>query len=319
MSKALLKAAALGHNAKLEGLLASGVDINFTDKATGRTALIESAIAGHADTARLLIENAASLDCADDVLGYTALGWAVHQGNMHIVETLLAARASVDLTECEFQQTPVMIAAREGHHDIVVALLAAGANVHLQSDNARNALSIAEERGRTDIVGTLKKQGALAPASPAEISISWPIVSADLSDVDDADPASVLRGFMLAMHRWETDCYSQQQCAGDEEPLDWSVIQQAQNQIFERFCTPKPRIYGRLGSFGFPPTYTPDDTLVSIEPQARRILLMTLQAPSTRMRYEVLFSLVRKGGVWRIDTKKTRPWGSSANWEVAIL
>lgn len=319
MSKALLKAAALGQNAKLEGLLASGVYINFKDKATGRTALIESAIAGHADTARLLIKNAASLDCTDDVLGYTALGWAAHQGHMHIVKTLLAARASVDLTECEIQQTPVMIAAREGHHDIVVALLAAGANVHLESGNARNALSIAQECGRTDIVGTLKKQGALAPASPAEISISWPIVTADLSDVDDADPASVLRGFMLAMHRWETDCYSQQQSAGDEELLDWSVIQQAQNQIFERFCTPKPRTYGRLGSFGFPPTYTPDDTLVSIEHQARRILLMTLQAPSTRMRYEVLFSLVRKEGVWRIDTKKRRPWGSSANWEVAIL
>lgn len=319
MSKALLKAAAAGQNAKLENLLASGAEIDFTDRATGRTALIEAAIAGHADTAGLLIDNAASVDCTDAVLGYTALGWAANEGHTQVAERLLAAQAAVDLTRCEFQQTPLMLAAREGHHAVVLALLAAGADVHAQSGDACNALAMAEARGHAEIVEALKQHGARPPAPAVETSIPWPAVSADLSDVDDADPASVLRGFLLAMHRWETDCYSQQVSLGEDEGLDWSVVQHAQHLIFERFCTPKPRTYGRLGSFGFPPTYTPDDTLVSVEPQARRSLLLTRQTPSSPLRYEVLFSLVSKGGVWRIDTKKTRPVGSSAKWAVGIL
>ncbi|WP_312932020.1 ankyrin repeat domain-containing protein [Pseudomonas sp.] len=199
-----MKAAASGQNAKLQALLANGADINFTDKATGRTALIESAIAGHADTATLLIEHPAELDRTDAALGFTALGWAAHEGHLRLVESLLAAQAAMDLTHCPFKHTPLMMAARAGHLDIVIALLKAGADVHLQSGDARNALSMAQQGGHANIVETLKKQGARLPQVPAETSIPWPAVSAEELDVDDTDPASVLRGFLLAMHRWET-------------------------------------------------------------------------------------------------------------------
>lgn len=319
MSKALLNAAASGNIAKLDSLLASGAEIDFADKATGRTALIEAAIAGHADAARWLIDNAAGLDRTDRILGYTALGWAANEGHAQIVESLLAAQAAVDLTRCEFQRTPLMLAAREGHQALVLALLAAGADVHAQSGDACNALAMAEARGHAGVVEALKQHGARPPAPAVETSIPWPAVSPDLSDVDDADPASVLRGFLLAMHRWETDSYNQQMSLGEDEDLDWSVVQHAQNLIFERFCTPKPRKYGRLGSFGFPPTYTADDALLRIEPQARRSALLTRQPASAPLRYEVMFSLVNKGGVWRVDSKKTRPVGSSAKWTVGIL
>lgn len=128
-------------------------------------------------------------------------------------------------------------------------------------------------------MATLQAYGAAPPLPPVEISIPWPAVSLDASDVDDTDPVSVLRGFLLAMHGWETDCYEQSQRQSDDEGLDWSAIQHRQNQIFERFCTPKPRTYGRLGSFGFPPTYSPDDRLIDVEPLARRTLLMTRHPP----------------------------------------
>ncbi|WP_300630407.1 ankyrin repeat domain-containing protein [Pseudomonas sp.] len=318
MSKVLLKAAASGQNEKLLSLLDGGADIDFVDKMPGRTALIEAAIAGHAHTVNVLIARGASLDKTDQTLGFTALGWAADQGNLQIVDALLVAQAAVDLTAYEYQQTPLMIAAREGHADVVAALLAAGANVHVQTGIGDNALSMAGARNHAEIVALLQQHGALAPIAPEEYSMPWPGVAADLSDVDDSNPASVLRGFILAMHRWETDCYNQQQRLDDGE-LDWVVIQQAQNQIFERFCTPKPRTYGRLGSFGFPPEYTPEDALVSIEPEARRTAIMTRQAPSTRSRYEVLFGLTRKGNIWRIDTKKKRPWGTAADWERSIV
>ncbi|MFK3942713.1 ankyrin repeat domain-containing protein [Pseudomonas monteilii] len=319
MSKALLQAAASGQTAELCALLASGDDIESTHKATGRTALIEAAIKGHTDTVQCLIENAARIDRTDDAIGYTALGWAANQGHLPVVKALLTAHACVDLQTSTFQHTPLMVAAQEGHQAIVAALLAAGAGVNLQTGDARNALSMAQERGHEQVVATLQAYGAAPPVPPVEISIPWPAVSLDASDVDDTDPVSVLRGFLLAMHRWETDCYEQSQRQSDDEGLDWPAIQHRQNQIFERFCTPKPRTYGRLGSFGFPPTYSPDDTLIDVEPLARRTLLMTRQAPSTRLRYEMLFSLVRKGGVWRVDTKKERAWGSLDKWEVGIL
>lgn len=318
MSKALLKAAARGHNVTLLSLLDSGVDIDFVDKMPGRTALIEAAIAGHAHTINLLIARGASLDKADQTLGFTALGWAADRGDFHAVDALLNAQASVDLTAHAYQQTPLMLAAREGHADVVAALLAAGANVHLQTGDGENALSMANARNLAEIVTLLQQHGALAPVPPDEYSMPWPAVAADLSDMDDSNPASVLRGFILAMHAWETDCYNQQQRIDDGE-LDWSIIKQAQNQIFERFCTPKPRTYGRLGSFGFPPEYTPEDTLVSIECENRRAVVMTRQASSARPRYEVLFGLIRKGDIWRIDTKKRRAWGGAAHWERSIL
>lgn len=318
MSKKLLKAAARGQNETLLSLLDGGADIDFIDKMPGRTALIEAAIAGHVHTLNLLIACGASLDKADKTLGFTALGWAADSGDLHAVDALLVAQASVDLTAHTYQQTPLMLSAREGHAGVVAALLAAGADVHLQTGNGHNALSMADARNHTEIVALLQQHGALAPVPPDEYSMPWPAVAADGSDVDDSNPASVLRGFILAMYAWETDCYSQKQRVDDGE-LAWSVIQAAQNQIIERFCTSKPRIYGRLGSFGFPPEYSPEDALVSVERDARRAVIITRQAPSTRLRYEVLFGLTRKGDIWRIDTKKRRGWGEAADWERSIL
>lgn len=318
MSKVLLKAAASGQNEKLLNLLDGGADIDFVDKMPGRTALIEAAIAGHAQTINLLIARGARLDKTDRTLGFTALGWAADKGDLQVVDVLLVAQAAVDLTAHECHQTPLMLAAREGHANVVAALLAAGANVHLQTGRGDNALSMADACNHAEIVALLRLHGALVPVPLKEFSMPWPGVVADLSDVDDSNPASVLRGFILAMHRWESDCHSQQQRLEDGV-LDWLLIQQAQNQIFERFCTPKPRTYGRLGSFGFPPEYRPEDALVSIEPGARRTAIITRQAPSTRLRYEVMFSLTRKGNTWRIDTKKKRPWGTAADWERSIL
>ncbi|WP_296266479.1 ankyrin repeat domain-containing protein [Pseudomonas sp. UBA6562] len=319
MSKALLKAAASGQTPQLQTLLANGTHIDFTDKATGRTALIEAAIKGHTEAVKVLIENGADRDATDDVMGYTVLGWAASEGHTPLVHFLLEAGTSVDLTTSIAGRTPLMDAASGGHDMIVAALLSAGAKVHLQTGDGRNALSIAQERGHASVVALLLEHGAVAPVMPEESYLPWPSVSPDLSDIDDTDPASVLRGFLLAMHRWETGWYELSKSQTDDNPLDWSAIQDSQNRIFERFCTPKPRTYGRLGSFGFPPTYAPEDMLISIEPLPRRTLLMTRQAPDAPVRYETLFSLVKKGGVWRVDTKKKRVWGWAEDWETGIL
>ena len=91
---------------------AGGADIDFADKAPGRTALIEAVIGGHADAVRLLVARGAKLNATDRTLGYTALGWAARSGNLSIVEQLLAAGASVEVTASEFQLAPLMVAAK---------------------------------------------------------------------------------------------------------------------------------------------------------------------------------------------------------------
>lgn len=317
MSKAFLKAAAAGQNARLEALLADGVGIDFADKMPGRTALIEAAIAGHADTVRWLIERGANLDLTDRSLGYTALGWAAYQGDQDIVHRLLSAGARVDLTASKFQLSPLMAAAQAGQGEVVTTLLAAGADPHLQTGDGRNALAMAEANHHGEVAELLRRHGAQLPTPPQETFLPWPALAADLSNVNDADPASVLRGFILAMHRWEKDCGQHAEAAGTGN-LDWPRVQQEQDRIFERFCTPKARPYGRCGSFRSPPEYAPEEALVSIDIQGSRAALWTRQGSDRVMRYETVYVLARKSDGWRVDNKKTRPWGTE-DWTKGIL
>lgn len=315
MSKALLKAAAAGRTALLHTLLANGATIDFADKMPGRTALIEAAIAGHTDSVRFLLKQGANPDCTDAAMGFTALGWAACQGHVEIIDLLLAANAHVDKDSSSFKHSPLMCAAQDGHREVVARLLAAGADLHAQTGDGRNALSRAEESGHAEVVALLKAQGARAPVPVEEPALLWPVV--EVGEVDDNDPASVVRGFILAMHLWETGCYADHQRVGTES-LDWQQIQQGMKLIFERFCTAKARTYGRQGSFGFPPAYSPEETLVTVELKGREARLMTREGSDASMRYECLYSLTRKGETWRIDTKKRRPWGT-ADWDKAIL
>ncbi|MET1078871.1 MAG: ankyrin repeat domain-containing protein [Pseudomonas sp.] len=315
MSKALLKAAAAGRIATLQTLLEAGIAIDFADRMPGRTALIEATIAGQTDTVEFLLKQGANPDCTDAATGSTPLSWAAMQGYVEIIDLLLTANAQVDKDNSPFKHSPLMGAAQNGHLDVVTRLLAAGANLHGQTVNGRNALSRAEESGHTEVVALLKAQGARAPVPLKESTLPWPV--ADGGEIDDSEPASVLRGFILAMHRWETQCYADHQRSGNEH-IDWQPIQDGQQRVFERFCTAKPRTYGRQGSFGFPPAYSPDETLVKLDLKGRAARLMTRQGPGASVRYECLYGLVSKGGTWRIDTKQQRPWGT-LDWSRTLL
>ncbi len=306
MTKVFLKAAAAGQNDKLDALLAGGVDINFADKKPGRTALIEAAIAGHANTVHFLIERGADLNRTDQTLGYTALGWAASLGHTEIVRRLIEAGANVDLTSNLYQHSPLMVAAQAGQRDVVSTLLSAGANLHTQTDSGCNALSMAESKKHAVIAVLLREHGAVPPQPIPETFLPWPERTADGVNGDDTDPASVLRGFILAMHGWEIDC-AQTIGNGQDNAAHWL---QGQNQIFTRFCTPKPRPYGRQGSFSSPPSYTPDEALVSIELNGSRAILMTRHGQNAPFRYEMQYCLIRKHNRWLIDNKKSRPWGT---------
>ena len=314
MTKNLLKAAAAGQNIKLENLLGDGADINFLDKTPGRTALIEASIAGHVSAVDFLIEHGANMNLTDRTLGYTALGWAASKGYSEIVKRLIAAGAEVDLTASEYQHTPLLLAAREGAHDVVDLLLEAGANIHLQTAAGDNALTLAEANDHVAVASVIRAHGAKRPDTPQEKYLPWPTGGADILDVDATDPTSVLRGFILAMHRWEVACMQ----TIDDEQIDIERFRMEQDQIFARFCTPKRRAYGRLGSFSSPPDYAPEECLVSVDTGGNRSEMMTRQCDDRAMRYENLYILIRNNGRWLVDGKKSRSLGTKT-WKNDIL
>jgi hypothetical protein len=122
--KLLIVAAMLGQTARVEALLAMGVDVNAIYK-EGRTALIGAASSGHTMTVQVLLAAGADVN-AKDAKGVTALG----------------------------------AASAEGYASTVEALLAAGADVNAKAKNGGTALTLAKRKGSAEVVQILKNAGA---------------------------------------------------------------------------------------------------------------------------------------------------------------
>ena len=91
LMRELWHVAGTGDAARLEQILAQGVDVNASDR-TGVTALMRAAYHGELPVVRALIERGADLD-AKDSGGLTALMMAKHSGHAEIVDALLSSGA----------------------------------------------------------------------------------------------------------------------------------------------------------------------------------------------------------------------------------
>ena len=92
LMRELWHVAGIGDVARLEQILAQGVDLNASDR-TGVTALMRAAYHGELPMIRALIEHGADLD-AKDTGGLTALMMAKHSGHAEIVDALLSSGAT---------------------------------------------------------------------------------------------------------------------------------------------------------------------------------------------------------------------------------
>ena len=92
LMRELWHVAGTGDVARLEQILAQGVDLNASDR-TGVTALMRAAYHGELPMIRALIEHGADLD-AKDTGGLTALMMAKHSGHAEIVDALLSSGAT---------------------------------------------------------------------------------------------------------------------------------------------------------------------------------------------------------------------------------
>ena len=134
-----------------------------------------------------------------------------------------------------------------------------------------------------------------------------------------ADPAEVVRRFIADMHDWEArtllDYRSSEPSQSD------AFISQARaslGEIFIRWCTPKERKHGRLGSFSDPPEYQPEHEAIleAVIESPRRACVLTQQG--TGFREKRKYVLLKKADRWLIDNVKW--WQVSVNeWANGIL
>ena len=108
------------------------------------------------------------------------------------------------------------------------------------------------------------------------------------------------------MHQWEVESWAASHAVkNNADPSSiFTEIKDKQETIFEKFCTQKPRPYGRLGSFQKPPEYDPlhEYILDVTEERKGRVLIRTKQTTGFQETFQYVL-LWRTSG-WRIDNKK---------------
>jgi hypothetical protein len=324
MSHLLRKAAQNGDLAKARERLEAGDDIEARDKGTGRTALLEAVIAGQSEIVRYLLGEGADMNAVCKAVGYDGLGWAAEQGDAELVRLFLEKGADPNrVTGAILHRLPLMTAAQRGHLAVVKLLIESGANPALRDKQGDTAFSLAEARNRQEVVRFLRTVlGANPPPLPTPALIPWPKAEWEepaplygegeaVPIPPDAPPAQIARAFILAMNRWESDAHESQRDMGD--------AMRAVRAIRDAYCTDRKRM-GHAG-YGFPPDFELSLAMVSeTRPRAGRCEIMAIitDKQSVQAMYEYCFVLLRKGGVWRIDSVKKRVKGAE-KWDSMIL
>ena len=304
----MLKAASQGNIAKVRAFLDRGLDVNYhspSKQATGRTALSEAAIAGHLNIVQLLLEHGADRNWQDHAVGLTPLGWAAYAGHESCVKSLLDAGADLELASHEVQFTPLMQAAMNGHLSIVQLLLDSGANVNAHTSDGRTPLSLAKAKKQVEVATLLMSVGG-AEASPIiqPEPILWPAVDVTDEFRDFSFPENVLRGFILAMHRWETESHQIARARRQNPTSVPAPLTLELQQIFQTYCTDVNRPYGRQGSYQHPPEYQPGEELIAANHINSRRAELTTRTNQPSMEIEYLYVMQKKKDAWLIDSKK---------------
>lgn len=149
---ALRRAASAGDLAKVQELLAAGVDVNAGNR-YGATALAFASDKGHAAVVNLLLERGANPNSKDSFYNAAPLDWAVQRGHAEIVRALLAKGA-------QGEAGALAAAAVEGKTAIVKVILERG---KVGPEALSEALAAASKGQQAEIVTLLEAAGAKPP------------------------------------------------------------------------------------------------------------------------------------------------------------
>jgi len=137
-------------------LLDSGAEVNRAYQS--RTPLLLAAARGHKAMIELLLAKGADVGARDNY-GKTALHIAAENGFQATAEALVAGKADVNARTTK-QETPLHLAVGAGHVAMTKYLLAKGADADAQDTNGGTALMLAAARGHMETLQTLLAAGA---------------------------------------------------------------------------------------------------------------------------------------------------------------
>lgn len=141
------------------------------------------------------------------------------------------------------------------------------------------------------------------------------------SDDDNiyADPAQVLRRFIADMNVWEVQTLASFKGAPPEAHRQlWAQANDTLRVVFAKWCTPRERKFGRLGSFQDPPEYQPDTEEIgeTVMESACRACVYTQRRSG--FAFQQKYVLFKQGGRWLLDSVKRRA-SEREKWSNGIL
>lgn len=129
-----------------------------------------------------------------------------------------------------------------------------------------------------------------------------------------------LSDFIKEMNAWEIEC-GRIEDENIDEAEQFELQKNMLEDIFARYCTDKKRIngrpntisYGEEGSFDYDPK---EEKIIDTNEEKDKILITTQR--EVPMKEQFVYTLIRNGGVWLLDSKKRySTW--KKKWEVVSL
>ncbi|MHC4631174.1 MAG: ankyrin repeat domain-containing protein [Planctomycetota bacterium] len=150
-------AAVRGSKDVVEFLITRCADVNVKKK-SGDTPLHWAAISGRKDVVELLIDNAANIN-ERGRWDYTPIYYAAWSGVTEAVELLVEKGADVNAKD-RWGWTPLHYMAKDDNRSMAQLIIAKGADVNAKDNSGETALSVAKEKGHTEVVELLRKHEA---------------------------------------------------------------------------------------------------------------------------------------------------------------
>jgi ankyrin repeat protein/L-ascorbate metabolism protein UlaG (beta-lactamase superfamily) len=154
---ALHKAAAAGHIAIVEYLLAQGADVDARNN-DNQNPLLHAAYYGKAPVVKLLLDKGADFK-QPDRYGRTILHYPVRGGYKDVVELLM--KKGMDITVVDGMGVSPLRFAIEGGHAGIMGVFITSKALDVKGDTGKTALHLAAKQGKKDIVDLLIAHGAI--------------------------------------------------------------------------------------------------------------------------------------------------------------